>query len=231
MTAVRHGAIADASLDRLDAVASAMERKWGVDRPLKLVDAPLAVRFRSQAERLDEAIRSGVSAAVSAQAEAMLRAWHAVDAAALAAGWKPLSPTIWETVLPGTGEVIAIVRDSDEASALAKERTGVVWTLAEVAIAIEAFGDGVRSAKVAFPGAGIEAAGPTGATAAARFDSRASDVATGRETQPAARVPAQNRKRRPVGFPESRAPLLNPSTGPSSTKPPIDWDRGDDIPF
>ena len=116
-------ALATASLDRLDAVASAMERKWGIDRLPKLVDAPLAVRFRSQAERLDEAIRSGVSAAVSAQAEAMLRAWHAVDAAALAAGWKPLSPTIWETVLPETGEVVAIVRDADEA--FDKSATGI----------------------------------------------------------------------------------------------------------
>lgn len=94
--------LAKASLDRLDAVASAMERKWGIDRLPKLVDAPLAVRFRSQAERLDEAIRSDVSAAVSAQAEAMLRAWNALDAAAITAGWKPLAPTIWETVLPET---------------------------------------------------------------------------------------------------------------------------------
>ena len=108
----------------------------------------------------------------------MLRAWNELDAAALAAGWRPILPTIWETVRPGTG---------------------------------------------------IEATGPAGATAAIRFDSRAPVVATGRETQAAARVPAKNRKRRPVGSPESRAPLLNPRPGPSSTKPPIDWDRGDDI--
>ena len=137
-----------------------MERKRGIDRLPKLVEAPLAVRFRSQAERPDEAIRSDVSAAVSVQAEAMLRA-----------------------------------------------------------------------AKRAFPGAGIEATGPAGATAAIRFDSRAPIVATGLETWPVARVPAQNRKRRPVGFPEPHTPLLNPHPEPSSTKPPIDWDRDDDIPF
>ena len=97
--------LAKASLDRLDAVASAMERKWGIDRLPKLVDAPLAVRFRSQAERLDAAIYLNVSAAVSTQAEAMLRAWNALDAAAITAGWKPLAPTIWETVLPETGEI------------------------------------------------------------------------------------------------------------------------------
>ena len=223
--------LAKASLARLDAVASAMERKWGIDRLPKLVDAPLAVRFRSQAERLDEAIRSDVSAAVSVQAEAMLRAWNALDAAALAAGWKPISPATWETVLPGTGEVIAIVRDSDEASALAKERTGAVWTLAEVAIAIEAFGDGVRSAKVAFPGAEVTAVRAVGITAKLAIGAAAPVVATERETKPSRPRTARSSRSRPAGFCGLYAPLLDPRPEPSSTKPPIDWARGDDIPF
>ena len=231
MTAVGHEAIAGASLDRLDAVASAMERKWGVDRLPKLVDAPLAVRFRSQAERLDKANRSGVSAAVSVQAEAMLRAWNTLDTAALAAGWKPLAPTIWEAVLPGTGEVIAIVRDSDEAFALAKERTSAVWTLAEVAIAIEAFGDGVRSAKVAFPGAEVTAVRPAGTAAKLAIGSAAPVVATERETKPSRPRAACSRRSRPAGFCGLYGPLLDPRPEPSSTKPPIDWERGDDIPF
>jgi len=137
-----------------------MERKRGIDRLPKLVEAPLAVRFRSQAERPDEAIRSDVSAAVSVQAEAMLRA-----------------------------------------------------------------------AKRAFPGAGIEATGPAGATAAIRFDSRASDVATERETQPSRPRTAHSRRSRPAGFRGLYAPLLDPRPEPSSTKPLIDWARGDDIPF
>ena len=140
-------ALAQASLDRLDAVAVTMERRWGVDRLPKLAPAELAVRFRSQAERLDEAIRSDRHEAVAVQAEAMLRAWSALDAAATKAGWQPLSPTVWEAVLSMTGEVIAIVRDADEAGLIAKDRGGAVWTLDEVAIAIEAFGDGVRAAR------------------------------------------------------------------------------------
>jgi len=200
--------LAKASLDRLDAVASAMERKWGIDRLPKLVDAPLAVRFRRQAERLDEAIRSDVSAAASAQAEAMLRAWNALDAAALAGGWKPLSPTIWETVLPETGEVIAIVRDADEAFALAKERKGAVWTLAEVT-----------------------AVRPAGTTAKLAIGSAAPVVATERETKPARKLPARNRRSRSAGFAGLYAPLLDSRPEIPSSKPPIDWERGDDIPF
>jgi type III secretion system FlhB-like substrate exporter len=125
--------LAKASLDRLDAVASVMERKWGIDRLPKLVDAPLAVRFRSQAERLDEAIRSDASAAVSAQAEAMLRAWNALDAAAITGGWKPLAPTIWETVLPETGEVIVELLEHGVPVLLAKGTDEVAMRIREIA--------------------------------------------------------------------------------------------------
>lgn len=223
--------LAKVSLDRLDAVASAMERKWGIDRLPKLVDAPLAIRFRRQAERLDEAIRSDVSAAVSAHAEAMLRAWNALDVAALSAGWKPLAPTIWETVLPETGEVITIVRDSDEAFALAKERKGAVWTLAEVAIAIEAFGDTVRATKEAFPGAEVTAVRPAGATAKLAIGSAASVVAPERKTKPASKLPAHNRRSHSMGFTGLYGPMHDSSPETPPTKPPMDWERGDDIPF
>ena len=225
------GDLAKASLDRLDAVASAMERKWGIGRLPKLVDANLAVRFRSQAERLDEAIRSNVSAAVSAQAEAMLRAWTALDAAALAAGWKPLAPTIWETVLPETGEVVAIVRDADEAFALAKDRKGAIWTLAEVAIAIEAFGDGVRAAKEIFPGAEVTAVRPAGTSAQLAIGSAAPVTPAVAEVKPIRKPPARSRRSRSLGFAGFDAPLLVPRHESPSTRPPIDWERGDDIPF
>jgi len=223
--------LAKASLDRLDAVASAMERKWGIDRLPKLVDAPLAVRFRRQAERLDEAIRSDVSAAVSAQAEAMLRAWNALDAAAITGGWKPLAPTIWEAVLPETGEVISIVRDADEAFALAQERKGAVWTLAEVAIAIEAFGDTVHATKETFPNAEVTAVRTTDTTAKLKIGSAAPVVATERETKSVRNRTARNRRSRSVGFAGLYAPLLDSRPETPSTKPPIDWERGDDIPF
>jgi hypothetical protein len=227
--------LAKASLDRLDAVAAAMETKWGIGRLPKLVDAPLAVRFRSQAERLDEAIRSDASAAVSAQAEAMLRAWNALDAAAIKGGWKPLAPTIWETVLPETGEVVAIVRDSDEAIALTKERKGAVWTLAEVAIAIEAFGETVRATKEVFPGAKVTAVRPAGTTAKLAIGSPKPVAATEREAKPVRKQPARNRRNRLVGrsggFARLYAPLLDARSDIPSTKPPIDWERGDDIPF
>lgn len=220
-------ALAQACLDRLDSVASAMERKWGVDRLPKLAPAELAVRFRSQAERLNEAIRSNRHEAVAVQAEAMLRAWSALDAAATKAGWQPLSPSVWEAVLPSTGEVIAIVRDAGEAGLIAKDRGGAVWTLAEVALAIEAFGEGVRATKRAFPGAEVTAVRPSSLS----IGSAPPVAPAERNPKPARPQPPRNRRRHSMGFSAVHAPLFEPRPASPSSLPPIDWDRGDDIPF
>jgi hypothetical protein len=225
-SAIPPEALARACLDRLDAVAVETERRWGVDRLPKLVTADLAVRFRGQAERLDEAIRSNRHEAVAVQAEAMLRAWSALDAAATKAGWQPLSPTVWEAVLPTTGEVIAIVRDADEAGLIVKDRGGAVWTLDEVAIAIEAFGDGVKAAKRAFPGAEVTAVRPSSLPIGSGPPVAAAD----RDPKPSPPQQARSRRRRSPGFSGVHAPLLG-SKPASSNLPPIDWDRGDDIPF
>ena len=56
-------------------------------------------------------------------------------------------------------------------------------------------------------------------------------VATERETKPARKLPARNRRSRSVGFAGLYAPLLDSRPETPSTKPPIDWERGDDIPF
>jgi len=148
---------ARAAVERLDEVALDMERKWGADRLPRLVDPALAARFDAQRDKLDEALRSDRPDAVATQAAAMERAWKALDAAALAAGARPLSPTVWEVTLPSTGEIVAIVRTAEEASAIARDRKGAVYTLAEVAVAIDAFGDEVRATKAAFPGAEVTA--------------------------------------------------------------------------
>jgi hypothetical protein len=56
-------------------------------------------------------------------------------------------------------------------------------------------------------------------------------VATERETKPARKQPARNRRSRSAGFAGLYAPLLDHRPEIPSTKPPIDWERGDDIPF
>ena len=213
------GEFARASLDRLDAIASAMERRWGVGRLPKLVDAAVAVRFAAQRDRLDDAIRADRPELISVQAEAMIRAWNALDAEATKAGAPPLAPTVWEAVLPTSGEVVAIVRDSVEALAVAKERKGAVWTLAEVAVAIEAFGEQVRTAKATFPGAEVTAVRPRALAIGAT--PRAEEPARSRSTR-------RTSSRSHLSF---AAPARAPPLDAPSGKPPVDWERGDDIPF
>lgn len=212
---------AQAAVDRLDEIAHAMERKWGADRLPKLVDPTLAARFHAQAQKLNEALRSDRPDAVATQATAMQRAWNALDQAATASGKQPLSVTVWETAIPSTGEVIAIVRTAEEASAIARERNGAVYTLAEVAVAIDAFGDQVRAVKTTFPGAAVTAVRPASLPIGS-----APPHAEARNATPGVSS-ARGRRRRSANVTGFFAPL--PET--PSSKPPIDWERGDDIPF
>ena len=83
----------------------------------------------------------------------MRRDWSALDRAAHDAGERPLAPEVWECVLPSTGELVSLVRTEAEAHHVARECR--VFTVAEVAILIEALGDGVLAVKHSFPGATV----------------------------------------------------------------------------
>jgi hypothetical protein len=161
-----------AALDGLDQVAGEYERKWGVGRLRLLVSDLLRAKFDAQKDKLDAAVVSGLVEHVHVHAEGMRRAWQALDRAATEARHPPLSPEVWECKLPKSGEVVAIVRTEAEASLVCREMR--VFTLDEIAKAIEGLGDVVLEAKRVFPGATVTAV---------------------------------------------------------RTKPPIDWDKGDDIPF
>ena len=140
-----------AMVEGLDQVAIAMERKWGIDRLRLIVSDFLRAKFDEQKDRLDAAIQSGDESHVRVQCDGMKRAWAALDRAAHDAGEQPLAPEVWECVLPSTGEVVSLVRTAVEAHHVARECR--VFTAAEVAILIDALGNGVLDIKHKFPGA------------------------------------------------------------------------------
>jgi hypothetical protein len=142
-----------AIVESLDEFVHAMERKWGVGRLQLLVPDELRARWEAQNERLDAAIRSNQERYVATQADGLRRAWAALERAALAAGEQPLSPLVWECVLPKTGEVISLVRTHAEAHYIARECR--VFTVAEIALLIEALGDATLEVKRHFPGATV----------------------------------------------------------------------------
>lgn len=150
-----HDAAVQAMLDGVDHIAGEMERKWGVGRLRLIVGDLLRAKFDAQKDKLDAAIRSGKQSYIHPQAEGMKRAWAALDKAATELGEKPLSPLVWEMVLPDTGEVVAITRTETDAQHVCREVK--VFTLAEVAMAIQGLPDAVLSAKKIWPGAKVTA--------------------------------------------------------------------------
>lgn len=141
-------------LDGVDALAVYMERKWGVDRLRLLVGDDLRAKFDRQRAKLNGAIWSGDLEDVQREANRMTNAWRALDAAAEAAGAKPIAREIIAELVVG-GTVIWLVADSAAAYALQGDgRRAQVWTLDEVANVIKAFPEAVK-AKTTFPGAEV----------------------------------------------------------------------------
>ena len=74
------------ALERLDEVATGYEKKWGVDRLIRLVDQGLAERFQEQLELLNSALERHAVLDVISHADALARGWAALDAAAESQG-------------------------------------------------------------------------------------------------------------------------------------------------
>lgn len=155
-----------AYIDGVDQIAQAMESKWGVDRLPLLVDAETRAKFYRQGERMRDALEAcyapkavitrAMLDAVASATGGMERAWAALDRKATEAGEKPIDPDVWETPL-SDGSLVAIVQTNADASKVIRDgRLKNVWTLEEVARAIEAFPDIVRSIKETFPGATVQ---------------------------------------------------------------------------
>jgi len=154
-----------AHIDGVDHIAQRMESKWGVDRLPLLVGADTRAKFYRQGERMRDALEACYGAkvitrdmldTVASATGGMERAWAALDKQAEQAGEKPIDPDVWETPL-SDGSLVAIVQTNADASKVIRDgRLKNVWTLEEVARAIEAFPDIVRSIKETFPGALVQ---------------------------------------------------------------------------
>jgi len=142
--------------DGLDHLAKQMETKWGVDRLPLLVSDQLRAAFYQQKDLLDEALTSGDLALIDIQVGGMKRAWEALDQAATQSGQPILSADIWEVKLPVSGRVVAFVKTSAEAGAIARPDLET-WTVSEIAQLIDGMDENVRAVKQLFPGAEITA--------------------------------------------------------------------------
>jgi hypothetical protein len=142
-------------LNRLDALAREMERKWGVGRLPLLVADDLADRFFSQHRKTSIALRSPDPKQAITEIGRMVNAWKRLDAEAERLGAPALRPFVIEAMAKD-GTVIAIVRDFDEAGVVQTDgRTVKVYAASEIARLIEAMPT-IASIKEIFRGARVK---------------------------------------------------------------------------
>jgi hypothetical protein len=133
-----------------------MERKWGIDRLLRLVPPEAQARWAATLEACQNEWTP------QADKDAMMmRAWRGMDAAATAAGAEPLPPGLWEQKADD-GTIVVICRDNEHAQveilrAKHDGRVVATWTLEEVVRVVTAANSAViNQIKTTWPGATVE---------------------------------------------------------------------------
>ena len=146
----------DFAMAPFDTAARAMERKWGINRLEGLVSPETAARYGSALGKMNVAMDTGDPAETAARVAVCVRGLVALDAEATAAGHQPIIPEAGEFQIDG--KTCALLRDDAAWPAYSAARPGVrVYTMREVANALEAYGQTVAAVKDAFPGAEVKA--------------------------------------------------------------------------
>lgn len=150
------------ALHRYDDVVSEVEGRWGVDRLVWVVGGDLRDRFEQQMDRLNAAIDK-CDPSIEHEVDVTLRGVAALEAAAIAAGAKPLSGDYIEGRMPD-GRVIAITATAYEAGKVKRDnRDMVVYSVDEVGRIIEGLNKEapvVDAIKNAFAGAEVVSVKP-----------------------------------------------------------------------
>ena len=145
----------------LDQIANRMELKFGCDRLQGLVSPETAQRFGSAKAKLDQAILDNDPDEVSRRSKILIKGWQKMDEEAVAAGHKPLKPSIWShttedgfkfAVAQGNADAIKAIKTDPSMKDVA------VYALDEIGRVLERHSMAlVNSAKKEFPGAKIVA--------------------------------------------------------------------------
>jgi hypothetical protein len=125
--------------------ANDMNRRWGFNRLPHLVSIDLMQRFKSQQFKWQKACLECAAsmlpedlARVRKHAEAMLRAYDALEREAIALGKSPAPPGQWEFELKD-GTPIVLVRTRAEMANVTRDPPAQVWCLEEIGEIISRF--------------------------------------------------------------------------------------------
>jgi hypothetical protein len=149
----------DTALAPVDRIATAMDQKWGIDRLVGLVSTETAARYGSALAKLNAAIATSNAEEVATRAAVLVRGYEAMDREAAAAGHTPAPPEAWEIEVGGA--MCVVIRDGRDWPMCQAAHPGKrIYTLREVAVALEHLGGMVAAVKDAFPGATVTATRP-----------------------------------------------------------------------
>ncbi len=144
-----------AAIDGADAVAVAMEAKWGCGRLRLLVDTALREKFDRQRFLFNTAMLQGTLEDVRRESARMVTAWKALDRAADADGQPRLDPYVWEITLED-GSVAVLVPDLANAQRVtASGREVRVYDVEEIARILSHWNE-INAVKAMWPGATVE---------------------------------------------------------------------------
>lgn len=124
-------------LDLVDEEAVKVAAKWGIGNLEKMCGEDLAAKWRRHTEKLYAAIAAKDVAAVAELASGCVRAYAAMEKAALTAGHTPAAPVYWEVAHPESGRVYRIAPNRVMARAVSAPNVAT-YSLEEVARILEA---------------------------------------------------------------------------------------------
>ena len=149
----------DYALAPLDHLAFAMDKKWGVDRLVELVQPDMAERYGSAMAKLNAAIEAHDPAQVSLRAAVCMRGLQAMDQAATQAGAEPASREVW--LVQADGREYGLLRDARAWQSVKEKHPDLrLLTEREMVLAIEMYlrsqtGQMVEAVKSSFPQADV----------------------------------------------------------------------------
>ena len=131
----------DGALKPLDALATEMETRWGIDRLQDLVSPETSAKFEAAKQKLNADILAHNVAGVIERASILMRGWKALEKEAMDRGHKPALPDIWiASVQADNGkEAVNYAIAKDNSAASLSQTDFPVYTLEEVARIIRDF--------------------------------------------------------------------------------------------
>jgi hypothetical protein len=149
----------DHAVAPFDRVATEMDRTWGVDRLPELVSPETAGKYGSALAKLNAALDTGNQEDCAARAAVCIRGMQAMDREARAAGHTPMPSGFW--MHEQNGDTIIIAQDNRDWPLIEKMHPGIpIFSLREVANALEAYGNTVMAVKETFAGSEIKSNSP-----------------------------------------------------------------------